>query len=370
MALHSIKVPLIGTALVWLGYGVFALIITAAREDGRITGPSAGDAGDAAAAGGPNIADRRAALQRPAPEPLAPLQAAGTPVPASTAVPAAAVPAPLSPEDAELVALMSGRKPEEAVAGLEGFVAAHPQHALGRALLVSLLFNTRRTVEEIRPHVEALCALMPEFAVPEFLRARLMLLDGNAGMACALLADAARKDLTWFPDSELVRLQFTGELAAGTAPIDILSKAVVLSLPFSRLARAMAKHIHDAGGGVPGPGFADPDLRAEAGRAMMRIGAGMADHGLLLVENQVGGALIESARPLVEGAGELTDAERAMVAHSTSLHAAASIVPAFAQEVMMSSPHLMAQYLETVITHGELRAARRGFMDYLSGGGR
>ena len=94
----------------------------------------------------------------------------------------------------------------------------------------------------------------------------------------------------------------------------------------------------------------------------------MQEHGLLLIENLVGNTIVEEAGRALEGAGGLSASERAVIERSRSLPGEARIAGRMLEEILFADATLLGNFLDDLVTYGELRAARRGVMDYLSAG--
>jgi hypothetical protein len=213
--------------------------------------------------------------------------------------------------------------------------------------------------------------LLPDFGLPDLFLARLEMLAGRDEYARGLLLGAVEKDLTWSPDSELLWLKISGGLDSGRSSTGVLMDAFSVEMPYCVMARDFVELFLPAGGRQEEPGGAgrqpmDARARADSARALLRFGAAMQEHGLPMVENLVGGAIIARTGRELEKTGGLTAEERALVKRSEAIRGEVQLLSTLTEEVILSDPGRMSRYVENLLAHGELRAARRGFMDYLA----
>ena len=106
--------------------------------------------------------------------------------------------------------------------------------------------------------------------------------------------------------------------------------------------------------------------RPEVSGALLKITGAFQDHGPLLIENLIGKALaISVAQAVARGRGELTPEEVAILKRGEALKGQVGPVMDFTTEILPANPQMIPKYLETLVEHGELKAVRRGYMDYL-----
>ncbi len=272
----------------------------------------------------------------------------------------------LTPEDEELMAILSAPFEQEDLDRLEVFVAEHPDHVLARAALVMRLLRADGTDPAIRSHVAELQALMPDYALPDLFMARLELLAGREDVARNVLLDAAEKDMTWLPDTELFRMKIASELAAGTPPSQILANAFGMDVSFCVVARDTLRPFISPPKGDGGSEALDPRVRVEAARAVLRFGEAMQEHGAIMIDSLVGSALVKGSIEVIRQSRALTEREQLLLQRTESIRREATLVGGMFPEVLFSEPGLMGRFLENMVAHGELRAGRRALMDYLA----
>ncbi len=356
--MRSARAPLFGTVLVWLAYAGFTALVPAAPQ------AAVSDAGSSAAvrSSGPNRAgdmSRVAAPRKVVPPHSVPVKEQPA-APAPTAPDAPSRPRlVVTPADAELLALRGDPDKPEDVAALEAFVAAHPDHALGRALLIGFMLAAGNDPALVRPHVEALRELMPESGLPDLYTAALAVREGRVDFARQAVIEAARKDLSWLPDSEFVRLKIAHGLQQGVPPFTVLGDGFAnVRLPLLRLNRDLVNATleqQDDGAAAP-----DPRLRVETARAFVEVGAAMQAHGAIMIENLVGCAVTKSALDALAETGALTDGDRALLRRVDAVRGEARLVGTYVESVLTAGR--VEQYLQDLVAYGEMRAALRGYM--------
>jgi hypothetical protein len=362
MALRSPRVPAAGIVLVWGFYACFRVLVPTAPEEPA----NVDETSRRAAVLEPNVAPPVRSSKRGevrAQEAAAPIE--GAPAEASDAKPELSF--RLDAADAALLdILFSGFDPKD-LSRLKEFVDEHPEHALGRALLIAYLFNDDGAdADELRSHVEALQALKPEFGLPDFFMAYLEGRAGREDLARQLLLDAAGKDLSWLPVSEVLRLKISSDLAAGKQPLAVLRDAFSMDMAPSAVARDAARSFlpKPEEGKALDASAASRERRAEMARALFRFGAAMQEHGVPIIENLVGTAIASSCREDLERGGTITAEESAVLRRGEATLGEARVTANVIQELLVAHPGFLREYVENLARYGELRASRRAFMDY------
>lgn len=365
MTLRSPVWPLCGIVLVWAWYGL-STTIEGARE--RRTAMPAASLAAPASKKGTTLPLRPRASESGTID-----GSAG--VPQTTATPAASVPAaviPLSPDDEALLAALDGAETEEArIACLEDFVATHPDHALARALLVSALLGSEADAVEIRPHIEALLALVPDSGVPHLLLASLEIREGRGDLARRCLVQAATKDLAWSPDSELLQLSIRRERAAETPPLASMTSLLSVRISFCPFVRDLARQLLPrAPSETDDTAAVQPDLAMEraAARALFKTGTALQANGLSIIENLVGYAVMGQSAAVLRAAADFGPEDEESLARGETMYAVLRLLtevsPRWEQE-LLASPDAVSRCVSDMAACGELRVMLRASMDRL-----
>jgi hypothetical protein len=351
--------PLAGVVLVWAFYGCFTLV-----ESGASVAP--GDIDETGTEPGGLLSRSPNTGRESRPEPCVRRERPDTPAITADEKLTASEPRPqperqerfrISPEDAALLAVLTSFEKSGDLQPLEAFVAEHPDHALARAALVFRLLRLEADDAAVRLHAEVLQELMPASGLPDLIVARLELAAGRDGSARDLLVRAAEKDFTWLPDTELFRLKVSHDLATEAPLVSSLRDAFGMHMHFCQFVRGTAELLIMS---------EEREGMAEAARPVFELGNAMQNHGCSLIENLIGRSIAAIGAAGLKRSGELSSEDVAAVRRGRMLRDDAHMVAQTVEESLVGDPQFMRRYLQNVVEHGELRAARRAFMDRLT----
>jgi hypothetical protein len=368
--LRSSWVPLVGIALLWGAYAGFL-----ASRWGKVAPPTSRPHPAAtsaiAKARPPSVRRSSGSVSKKTEKPV------GVPATGGAAV------GGLSQADEELLKLVEGMKPKdpEGLDRLRKFVEAHPEDANARGFLVLRLFQERSRTgswdeAEVREHLGKLQEILPHQGLPDLLLARVESLAGQRDLARRHLLEGAEKDLSWFPDDEVLRLRVASDLEKGFPPSKIAARTAFSRLTSPQELRDLYEDFLVLKGEegedgdwkrVPPP--ADPDaldLHRQTSRALLHAGKAMQEGGPDLVYNLMGSIIIDKACKSLEEAGDLQPDEAALRERVKFFQNERQIIADLHSEILFADPEISRQYLRDQVEIGGSRAALRAGMVYLS----
>jgi hypothetical protein len=370
-ALRSPWIPILGIALVWTAYAGIRL---ARGTDGPAVAPpapavrsgeKAAMAEWAAKARAGRKARKRAGAHRTEEPPAPPEERAAE--------------GPVAAEDGLLPVMASWKESDPgAFDRLRKYIEENPGDVDARGFLVSALLHawaSDPSVEaEIRGHLQKLRELLPDLGYPDILLARLEAMGGNVDLARRRVIDAAGKDLSWFPEDEIMRRGIESDLEKGLPPLQILTRAFNSHLP----GLFQIRRLHDDlflqkdpadenGESKPIPPPSDPDaldLHRRSARALFELGKAMEEGSAALIGNLVGAALIERSCVALEQAGDLREDEAALRGRREIIKADAQMLTDLQTELFFD-PEFPLLFVRELAGCGERQAARRAVIAYL-----